>query len=302
MKHQRYYSLFALAAAILWGTTGTSQKLAATTASPYSLGAIRLLIGAFALLVMSGVRRTPPRLGLFKRRETYLSAVFIAAYQLTFFAGVLKTGVATGTMVAIGSAPIFAGLYSYLRYRENPGRTWLFATTISIMGCILLIAGGGNLRANGGGILLTLIAGFSYAMYIANSKHLLKDDAPETVTSGIFLVAALLLVPVLLTQDLSWLLTWRGAAVAMHLGVFTTAVAFLLFSIGLSRISFPAAVTLSLAEPITASLLGVFLLGEKLTAVSTMGLAMVFIGLVILSSARTQTKPISEPLSKQKVE
>lgn len=283
MKDDRYYSFFVLAAAILWGTTGTAQSFAATGASPYSVGAIRLAVGALALVTMNLIKTSPRRPGLFKRRETYLSAAFISAYQLSFFAGVMKTGVATGTMVAIGSAPIFAGLYSYLRFREHPGRTWLLATALSITGCVLLIAGGGALQANAAGILLTLTAGFAYSMYIATSKSLLAHYAPDAVTTGVFTIGALLLLPVLLTQDLTWLLTWRGAAVALHLGLFTTALAFLLFSYGLSKISFPSAVTLSLAEPITASLLGVFLLGEKMTAISSIGLLMVFLGLVILS-------------------
>lgn len=291
MNNQRFYSLFVLAAAILWGTTGTAQAFAATGASPFSVGSIRLAIGSLVLLVMTLLRRKPRQPGLFKRRETYLSAAFISVYQLSFFAGVLKTGVATGTMVAIGSAPIFAGIYSYLRYRESPGRTWIMATALSIFGCVLLIAGGGALEANVTGILLTLIAGFGYSMYIASSKSLLAHYPPDAVTTAVFTIGALLLLPVLLTQDLTWLLTWRGAAVALHLGIFTTALAFLLFTYGLSKISFPSAVTLSLAEPITASLLGVFLLGETLTPISTVGLVLVFLGLVILSLDQIRSTP-----------
>lgn len=293
MKEHRYYSFFVLAAAVLWGTTGTAQSFAATGASPYSVGAVRLIIGAIALLIMNFVKAGPRRPGLFRRPETYLSAAFISAYQVTFFAGVLKTGVATGTMVAIGSAPIFAGLYSYLRYREHPGRTWLSATALSIAGCILLIAGGGNLETNATGILLTLAAGFAYSMYIATSKSLLAHYSPDAVTTGVFVIGAILLLPVLLSQDLSWLFTLRGAAVALHLGLFTTALAFLLFTYGLSKIPYPSAVTLALAEPITASLLGVFLLGEKLTAISVIGLIMVFLGLVILSIGQIRTAAVS---------
>ena len=38
------------------------------------------------------------------------SGACVAAYQATFFAAVDDTGVAVGTVVAIGSAPVFTGL------------------------------------------------------------------------------------------------------------------------------------------------------------------------------------------------
>jgi DME family drug/metabolite transporter len=43
-----------------------------------------------------------------------------AAYQICFFAGVARTGIATGTLVAIGSAPILAGLLGIAVLRERP--------------------------------------------------------------------------------------------------------------------------------------------------------------------------------------
>lgn len=293
-KNQSYYSFFVLAAAILWGTTGTAQRLAPAGASPLSIGAVRLILGGAALLILSRLRIPKRHRALWFRRETILSAVCISAFQLLFFAGVQKTGVATGTMVTIGSAPIFAGIYTYLRYRLSPGRTWLIATGFSILGCVLLTLGGGNLQANAVGIFLNLAAGFSYAMYIAFSKVLLSRYSAEEVTGKIFTIGSLLLLPVLLSQDLSWLWSLRGVGTALHLGIITLALAFLLFSYGLSKISYPSAVTLSLAEPITATLLGVFLLGESMAPLSIIGLALVFIGLFLLSMGQINASTASE--------
>ncbi|MFQ5437137.1 MAG: EamA family transporter, partial [Anaerolineae bacterium] len=42
--------LLVIAAAILWGTTGTSQALAPAAATPLTIGALRLAIGGLALL------------------------------------------------------------------------------------------------------------------------------------------------------------------------------------------------------------------------------------------------------------
>lgn len=51
--------------------------------------------------------------------------------------------------------------------------------------------------------------------------------------------------------------------VILHLGLVTTAIAYLLFARGLDRLPAAVAVSLSLAEPLVATLLGVLLLGER---------------------------------------
>ena len=67
------------------------------------------------------------------------------------------------------------------------------------------------------------------------------------------------------------------------LGLFATALAYLLFGKGLRQIPLATAVTLSLAEPLTAGTLGVLLLGEKLSLQAGLGILMIFSGLIVLS-------------------
>ena len=50
-----------------------------------------------------------------------------------------------------------------------------------------------------------------------------------------------------------------------------------------TKISSSTAVTLSLAEPLTAAILGVFLIGEHLSIVSWLGVAMLLGGIVVLT-------------------
>ena len=54
----------------------------------------------------------------------------------------------------------------------------------------------------------------------------------------------------------------------LFMALAATSVAYLLFLGGLKKISSSAAVTLSLAEPLTAALLGVLLVGEYLSPLS----------------------------------
>ncbi|HXC93814.1 MAG TPA: EamA family transporter, partial [Geobacteraceae bacterium] len=100
----------------------------------------------------------------------------------------------------------------------------------------------------------------------------------------VFCVAALLMSPLLLIFDTGWVLTVRGAAVALHLGLFATAGSYWLFVRGLRTVKIGTAATLSLGEPLTASLLGVVVLGERLGAWQTGGILLLFSGIAILAA------------------
>ncbi|HEX2619813.1 MAG TPA: DMT family transporter, partial [Phototrophicaceae bacterium] len=106
--------LFVLAAAVLWGTTGTAQSLAPAGATPTIIGALRLLVGATGLLIFSQLRGTLRRPTRAELPALLIGGLAVAAYQITFFGGVSLTGVAVGTIVGIGSAPILAGLLDWL--------------------------------------------------------------------------------------------------------------------------------------------------------------------------------------------
>jgi DME family drug/metabolite transporter len=92
-----------------------------------------------------------------------------------------------------------------------------------------------------------------------------------------------------------WLLTSRGLAVTAYLGVVTTALAYLSYGRGLRTVSAPVAVTLGLAEPVVAAILGLVVLGERLTAIEIVGLALVGVALTTLVGARASTPPSSLP-------
>jgi len=273
-----------LAAAVLWGTTGTAQALAPTTAEPVGVGAVRLAIGGAALLILALTRGALQPDGRWPVLPTAFAAGSMAVYQLCFFAAVARTGVAVGTIVAIGSAPILAGFLGLIVRGERPSLRWLVATVLAIMGCSLLAIAGSSVTIDLGGIVLALGAGAAYAVYTLASKNLVTLHPPDAVTAVVFCLGALFLSPLLFTSDLSWLAQPRGVAVALHLGLVATAASYGLFVRGLMQVPTATAVTLSLAEPLTAGALGVLLLGEQLTSVAGLGTVLLFAGLALLSS------------------
>jgi DME family drug/metabolite transporter len=274
--------VYVLLAAVLWGTTGTAQALAPAGASSLAVGAARLAIGGGVLLLWAWGRG---RLGdgrAWHKRPLLLGALAVAAYQPFFFAGVARTGVAVGTMVAIGSAPVIAGLGQWAGWGVRPSARWLAATACAVGGCVLLALSGGELTVNTGGILLTLGAGGSYALFALQTKTLLADHAPEAVTAVLFSTGALFLLPLLLFVAINWITETSGLLTAVWLGLMATALAYLLYTRGLVQTPVATAVTLSLAEPLTAALLGIFLLDEPVSGPMLAGMGLILGGLVVL--------------------
>jgi drug/metabolite transporter, DME family len=77
-----------------------------------------------------------------------------------------------------------------------------------------------------------------------------------------------------------------GIVVVAQLGIVATAIAYSLFAYGLTKIALTDAVTLTLAEPLTAAMLGIFLLKEQLTTMSLIGMVLLFTGFLLTSISK----------------
>jgi drug/metabolite transporter, DME family len=277
-----------LIAAALFGTTGTAQALGPEL-EPLAVGTARIAIGA-ALLVLIALVSGRFQLGGADRRLILLSGACVAAYQATFFAAVDDTGVAVGTVVAIGSAPVFTGLLARTFAGEQLTGRWAGATALGCAGvCTLVLGSGSGGEVSLPGVVLALFAGAGYAGYAVAGKTLMdQGSTPEALMASVFTVGAVCLVPLLAFIPTGELLTGQGLALAFYLGALPTAAAYILFARGLERIGAGETATLTLAEPVTAAALGFAVLGERPGAAALAGAALVLAGLALLA---VRTKP-----------
>jgi DME family drug/metabolite transporter len=271
-----------LCASVLWGTTGTAQALAHLHAGPPVVGAARLLAGGLALWLAGAATRRLSLRGLLARgrRGWFLAAALATAvYQAAFFAAVARTGVALGTLIALGSAPAFCGLLAHELAGERLPAAWTLCTGCAVLGCALLLAPGSHGAVDLLGVGLSLVAGACYGVYTVCIKRLLGTGAdPLSVLIGTVTIGAALLSPVFATSAAA-LWSPAGLVLVFWLGPVATAGAYMLFVRGLAHVPARTAGTLSLAEPLTATVLGTIVLAESWSPARLAGGALLALGL-----------------------
>ncbi|MFT4051247.1 MAG: EamA family transporter [Microbacterium sp.] len=295
--------LAVLAAAVLFGTTGTSQALGPDGTTPLSVGAVRMVIGGTGLAVLAFAlagrhrRRHPsagrPRAGIRPVLLMALTGLCLAVYQPLFFLGTARNGVAVSTVIALGSAPVLAGLLEWPLTRRLPSTTWMAATGLATVGVVLLGLGGAS--GSGGtdplGVAGAIGAGASFAVFTNVQRRLLDAGWDAfTVVGGMGVSSALVSAAALPLIDASWIGQPRGLVMALWLGLATTAIAYVLFTWGLQRLSAATAATLTLGEPLTATLLGVTVLGERLSVAALAGVLVLAAGLALLARGASRAR------------
>lgn len=274
-------------AALCFSTTGTVQELGPKDASSLSVAAVRAAIGAVVLALVARFTRSGQQPTRRPRRELILAGLGMAIYAVAFFSAVRMTGIAVGTVIALGSAPLFAGIGSLVVWRERPRPRWLITTSIAVAGMALIALTGDQTQIDLLGVVAALTAGVGYALFALTSKAVMRGD-PNTAAAmaKVFGIAAVLLSPILVLDDLSWAVSIGGIVAALWLGVVTVAIAYWAYSSGLRHLTPGDATSLTIVEPVAATLLAAVVLREQPGVVAWTGIIVVIVALSIGSRAR----------------
>ncbi len=268
-------------AAMLWGTTGTIQAVLPEGREPLAVGALRLMIGAVSLIVLAAFQRARVPRGM-PWPGVVFAAAAIAGYNLLFFHAVTLAGVGIGTAVTIGSAPIWASLFELVVLRRGPGLLRGAGQAVSICGVALLGLAGGAV-ASAPGVALSLGAGACYAAYSLATSRVSGRAPPAIIAAATFTLAALLAAPILVILPPVWIAGPSSWAALVFLGAGATGLSYALYTWGLGRVAASTAVTLALAEPVTAWLLATLFVGEEVTVRSLTGVSLILVGLAIVA-------------------
>ncbi|MGK3647481.1 DMT family transporter [Pseudarthrobacter enclensis] len=300
-------ALFVAAASILWGTTGTAATFAAGV-GPLAIGAVAMGIGGLlqALTAARAIRQQWH--GILRQWQlAVLGAVAVAVYPLAFYSSMDLSGVAVGTVVSIGSAPVAAALIERFADRKPLTRRWTAGALLGVGGAAVLSFAGHSPETPAGtvaagswsftaGILLGLLAGGTYALYSwavhrmiggtvvnAGSGTIAGGVTSRAAMGSVFGLGGLLLMPVLAATGAPLLASGTNFAVGAYMALVPMFAGYVLFGLGLARVRASTATGISLLETVVAAVLAVLVVGERLPALGWLGAAVVLGSLFILA-------------------
>ncbi|WP_436758917.1 EamA family transporter [Streptosporangium sp. V21-05] len=213
-----------------------------------------------------------------------VTGVAMAVYQTAYFAAIAESGLAVATVVTIGATPVLVAAGGRLLLGERLSATGLGAVVIALTGLAMLTLGDGPAAFSAAGVGWALLSAAGYAGVTLLNRA--STDEPYATATGGFVVGGLCLLPVALAQGLlpsgDPLASW---AIVVYLGTVPTALAYGLFFTGLVAVRATTAAVISLVEPVGAAILGILLLGERLTPAAACGSALL-LGAVALLALR----------------
>lgn len=286
---------------MLWGTTGTAASFLPTSVSPLATGAATMAIGGILLFAVFATPSIAALRANVTRHWLALGALGVVVYPLAFYSAMDLAGVAIGNIVSLGSAPVFAALLEWLFERRRPGIRWVVSTAIAVLG-IVLLASLGREQADGAGggmtagVLLGLLAGLAYAIYTyASSRAMAAGAQPLGAMGGMFGLGAVPLLLVLILLGGALVQSPSSLAVIAYLAIGPMFLAYVLFGLGLRTIRSSTATTITLLEPIVATLLAVFVVGERFGPFGWIGIALVLVGVAVTATARQSGRQSLSP-------
>jgi len=280
---------------IIWGTVGPVVGLFPEgTEFQYSL--VRNLSGTTALWLLVLFSKNKKRYTKQDILPILIAGTGAALFFPLFILAFQLTGVGVAAVVSIGVAPIFVGIIAWIALRQPPGKQWAFGTFIAVTGVVALNWPSGNNTVNVLGIGFALAAAFGYSLQATGMGMISKRHTPFQCVAPMFTIGTLFQAPLSYGKDFSFLQDPVLLMGALYGGIVTVAVAYAIFIYGIARIGAATAVTVGLMEPLTASILGVLLLGETVSTVGLVGSVLILAGLVVVSRPPKQKQAQLAPV------
>jgi DME family drug/metabolite transporter len=289
-------------AGVLWGTGGLVVTVLHRRLGwgAMTISAWRMALAAVALIGFAAVTRRSGFVLETLRRHPALAVLVgcgTALYQGLFFVSVLLVGVSVATVVSLGLAPVLAAIWEHATARTRPSAREAGVLVAALTGLVLISATGSPAPGNEPtlGLFLAVASGATYAATTVLGHTLASRVDSVALTTCATAAGAVALAPFLglaaasgeppLTPDAVSL------ALLIYLGVATMALAYGLLYAGLRTTSGAAATVATLVEPLSAALLAVLLLGERLSWPALLGGALILLAVVTLHRSEDNPAP-----------
>lgn len=276
---------------LIWGSGWVMMKGLVPYIGPFDLVALRYAVGFLTLLVLVLVLRRPLRFPPFWL--TMGIAVFqTTAYQCLVQMALVAGGTGRVVMVAY-TMPFWVALFAWVLVGDRPSRRHWIGFIPAALGLAAVIQPWQGLGGLGPS-LLALGGGMSWALGTLFGKMLFERSRPDVLS----LTMWQMLLGTLLALPFGWLLpqpaiVWSGTMMlgVLYLGVLSSAAAWGLWLMVVSRIHPTVAGMAGLGVPVVAVAGAWIALGERPQPIEQVGMLLMMVGLVVVSWTPARRAP-----------
>ncbi len=206
-------------------------------------------------------------------------------FTFCYFHAISMMNLSTAAIL-LYTAPTFVMIMSAVLFKEKINRTRIMAIILAFAGCCLVSGIGTDTVLTPAGLLFGLGSGFGYALYTIFSRFALQKGYSSSCINfyscllaaiGAFILWRPQGVLPAMTSSLPAFLCCLGT------GVFSCFLPYMLYTYSLTGLENSTASILASVEPVVASLLGVFVYHEKMTAASAAGVVLVLAAILLLN-------------------
>lgn len=269
-------------------------KLVISEVPVFLFAALRFLIASIVL--SPGMLRASFRQGLDKEtwRGLFLQS-FFGCFLFSFFMlyGVTYT-TATSAGIITSALPSLIALLAWLWLRERVNSRGLIAIVFAVLGIAFLnlqdasSSGKGSILGNA----LVLGAVLAEALFAVFSRRLSLTVHPWSMAFCVNIFGLLLFLPLAIPQALAF--DWNTTSVELWYWILSYSItasvlSFLLWYRGISEVPANIAGLFTGLMPVSAALIGLFILGELLSSGHLIGMGMVIASILLGAKAKSRT-------------
>ena len=277
-------SLFALY--VIWGSTYLGIRYALVSYPPFMLAAIRFAIAGVLLFAVLRVRgETLPTATQWKNAAIVGTLLLAGGNGLVCFA---EQSVSSGiAAVAVASMPLFAAVFGGI-YGEWPTRGETAGLMLGFVGVVVLNLGAG-LSGSPLGAIALICAAMAWAFGSVWSKRQDMPKGPMNTAAQMLCASVSLAVIALLHGERFPAHPEPGATAALaYLIVFGSIIAFSAYLYVLKTVRPALATSYAYVNPPVAVLFGVAFAGEHVGPFDLAGMAIILVGVGIITMMRVR--------------
>lgn len=268
-----------VALAVLWGASFLFMRIAGPEFGAFALVEVRVAIAALVLLPLLVAR------GQLRELTDNWATLGVLGVHNTAMPFFLLTWATLFLSAGIGgilnaTAPIFAAVVAWAWLGEKLTISRVAGLLVGTVGVWLLVRD--KIGASMGDTTLAVVAALGASLLYGIGGNFTRRYAshvkPLAVATGSQVGAALVLLPIAFV-------TWPAAAVsarawvaAVLMGVFSTALAYILYFRLIANVGPTKAITVTYLIPLFAMLLGAIVIDEPITGAMLVGCAVILLG------------------------